>query len=369
MFRFGFSVILFLGLASCADRTFAPVLPEAATVGETETVFVATSRSLNERGFYGSERSNEIAYVKVDVSVPPDRQPGTLRTTPLHPDPNRHFVISRQADLSSASGFMSSVRKELLSKPSGQRDLLLYVHGYNNSFADSVFRVAQLSHDFDLPDLAVAYSWPSDAHPLGYSHDRDSALFARDGLETMLRQLPSTGANRITLVAHSMGSLLVMETLRQIEIATPGWSQRNLDGVVLISPDVDVDLFKHQAARIRELPQPFAVFTSRKDRVLRLSAQINGHSKRLGRVTDATELAELPLILVDVSEFSENGLGPNHFTVGTSPALISLLTQSQAVQQVFQQDPAGRAGTLPRTVITVQNATQMVLSPGLLRPN
>jgi esterase/lipase superfamily enzyme len=367
--RFSIAFMLARGLASCADRTIAPVLPEAASIGATETVLVATTRQTDSNGFFGSARTDDIAYVEVDISIPPNHRPGTLSTTSMTPNPDRHFAISRQTDLKSASGFENAIRKKLLANPAGQRDVLVYVHGYNNSFSDGVFRTAQLSHDFELPEISLAYSWPSEAHALGYSHDRDSALFARDGLETMLRKLPGTGANRITLVAHSMGSLLVMETLRQIEIATPGWSEGNLDGVVLISPDVDLDLFRHQASRIRELPQPFAVFASKNDRVLRLSAQINGRSRRLGQMTDASELAEFPLILVDVSDFADGGLGPNHFTVGTSPALIKLLGQSQELQQVFQRDPSGRAGTLPRTVITVQNATQMVLSPGLLRQN
>lgn len=367
MFRVRFALFLILALASCADRSFAPVLPNAAVVGVTRPVFVATSRAKNSDGFYSHGRSEELTYLDVDVSIPPSHKPGTLRTSARSPDPKKHFVTSRQTELSSAFGFRAALRAKLASLPPKEREVVIYVHGYNNSFSDGVFRSAQLNHDFQVPGISVAYSWPSEAHPLGYPHDRDSALFGRDGLESLLRQVHQAGASRVILVAHSMGSLLAMETLRQIDIADPGWSKRNLDGVALISPDIDLDVFRHQASRIRGLPENFAVFVSKNDRVLGLSARINGHSQRLGQVTDANELSEFPLTLMDVSEFSGTRMAPGHFTVGTSPALIALLSQSQELQRALQRDPSGRAGALPGTMITVQKATQVVLSPGLLR--
>ena len=101
--------------------------------------------------------------------------------------------------------------------------------------------------DFRLPGIGVHFSWPSAAHPLGYTYDRDSVLYARDGLEQLLRQVSAAGPDRIILVGHSLGSMLVMETLRQMEIRSPAWAQRNLGGVVLVSPDLDVDVFRQQS--------------------------------------------------------------------------------------------------------------------------
>ncbi|MEO1398386.1 MAG: hypothetical protein AAFU56_05910, partial [Pseudomonadota bacterium] len=61
-----------------------------------------------------------------------------------------------------------------------------------------------------------------------------------------------------------------------------------------------------------------------------------------------------------VTGFS-SGIG--HFTAGTSPALIGLLGQLAEVDRAFEQDRAGRAGLVPGTVLTVQNATQVILTP------
>ena len=254
---------------------------------------------------------------------------------------------------------------DLKSKPKGEKEVTLFIHGYNNSFFDGVFRTAQLAHDFDLPGVSLHFSWASATNPLGYTYDRDSVLIARDALETLLYDIRASGPSRIVVVGHSLGTMLLMETLRQIEIREPGWSKKALGGVVLISPDLDIDLFKLQADHIASLPEPFAIFVSNRDRALMLSARVNGVSARLGNLTDATLLADYPVTIVDVSEFATDK-GSRHFTVGTSPILISLLGQSGDLSKTFQRDNAGRSGLLPGTVLTVRNATTLILSPQLL---
>jgi hypothetical protein len=58
-----------------------------------------------------------------------------------------------------------------------------------------------------------------------------------------------------------------------------------------------------------------------------------------------------------------------HFTLGNSPLLIQILGQSAQLDETFQTDRAGRSGLLPGTVLTVQNATQLILSPQLALQN
>jgi len=104
-----------------------------------------------------------------------------------------------------------------------RREVVVFVHGFNNSFSDAAFRMAQLGHDLELPGAHVSYAWPSRANPLGYGYDQDSALFARDGLADLLETVRGAGQPDVIVVAHSMGSTLLMETFRQLEIVRPGW--------------------------------------------------------------------------------------------------------------------------------------------------
>lgn len=351
------------GVSACADRFHAPLVPQAAAVGTMRPVFVATNRVPEPGGWFTTERSERMSYMKLGVSIPPTHKKGRISNGFRTPDPETDFTIATRDDLGGRQGFRAALRRAIRTAPPDRREIVVYIHGYNNSFFDGVFRTAQTIHDFNVPATAVHFSWPSATHPLGYTYDRDSVLFSRDALEQLLNDLRAASPRRIVLVAHSLGTMLLMETLRQIEIADPGWTKRALGGVILISPDLDIEVFRTQVGRIRDLPQPFAIFVSQRDKALALSARVNGVGSRLGNLSDAEALGDFPVTIVDVSEFSS---GNSHFTLGTSPALISLIANSERLDTAFQSDRAARSGLLPGTVLTVRNATQMILSPNLL---
>jgi esterase/lipase superfamily enzyme len=354
--------VLLVLVAACTDKSQVVMAPEAAQIGTEHKAFVATLRAPAESGWFGGDRATSLAYLDVDVAVPPAHNGGKIRLSYTRTDPTRFFTVTQRRDHATEAAFVSALRTQLRTQPKGERDVMLYVHGYNNSFADGVFRTTQLMHDFDLPGVGVHYSWPSAAHPLGYAYDRDSVLFGRDGLEKLLRLAGQANPDRIILVGHSLGAMMVMETLRQIEIRSPTWAAQHLGGVVLVSPDLDIEVFKQQAARFAKLPEPFIIFVSQKDRTLQLSSQINGNKTRLGLLKDPTEIGDLPVTVVDLSEFAKNS-DDRHFTLGTSPLLIQLLRNSTDISQAFDRDAGGRTGLLPGTAITVQSATKIILSP------
>lgn len=356
---------IFLFIAACTGRNPVDILPQAGKNTQIQQVFVATLRQSDPESLFGSGRNSAIQYLNLAVSVPKNRKPGEIRSGRKHPNPERDFVIADLQRLAGTGAFRSDLRQNLAQRQGNDREVTVFVHGYNNSFSDGVFRSAQMLQDFNLPGPMVHYSWPSAAHPLGYAYDRDSVLFARDGLEQLLRDVHAAGPRRVLLVGHSLGTMLIMETLRQIEIRSPGWVQKHLSGVVLISPDIDLDLFQMQANRLRKLPQPFAIFTSRNDRALKVSTRINGSQARLGTVTDPRKLANLPVLLFDVSKFAQEA-GTRHFTPGTSPTLIELLSRGVELNRAFSNDNAGKTGVFPGTVIHANKATQLILSPGIM---
>ncbi len=354
-------IFMTLCLAACSPRGDLIVAPDVQADGNEVEVFIATSRRLivgQDPKFY---RSEQLAYLSRTVAVPPNRTAGTVELAENPINPETEFFATQSALFSDRVDFQRSVRSAVQARPRGSRDVIIYVHGFNNTFADGVLRIAQLSNDLGTPGVSVHYSWPSAANPLGYGYDRDSVLFARDGLETLLRTIANTGAERVLLVAHSMGALLTMEALRQISISEPDWPNREIYGVVLFSPDIDIDVFRSQARRIEPLPERFAIFVSERDRALALSARLTGQTSRLGNIADAEALSELDVVLLDVSEFSS---GAGHFTAATSPTLLALLQRLSEVDRAFEGDRAGRTGVLPGTVLTVQSATNILLGGG-----
>ncbi len=353
-------LFLCLFLAGCAPHAVLSTLPEGASDRPVVKIFTATNRV----GLAGTEsalRSDTMSFARLDIAIPPEREAGQIAYPDGAPDAETDFLVDRAIRLPSEDLFRQALSQELARLPRDERDVILYVHGFNINFADGVLRHAQLTHDFNLKGVAVHFSWPSAASPLRYAYDRDSALISRDALDRLLDLVQVPEAERVAIVAHSMGSMLTMEALRQRAIAKPGSVARDIEGVLLISPDIDVDVFRSQARRIGKLPETFAVFVSDKDRALDLSARLTGTQDRLGNLKDTKRIADLSVTLVDVSEFS-TGLG--HFSTASSASLISILSAAAEVDNAFASDVSGRSGLLPGSVITVQNVTELVLTAG-----
>lgn len=350
-------------LPACTPRGAITLAPEAAEVGAVRSLFVGTTRARDpDTGQLTGDRAEELSFARHDVSVPPDRDHGAIRFTRrgADPDPRRDFLTVAETRLDDPARFRADLGRALAANPRGGREAVIFVHGFNNTFAEGLYRLAQMAHDLDLPGVAMHYSWPSAAQPLGYVYDRDSALIARDGLERMIAEVQAAGAERIVLIAHSMGSALTMETLRQMAIRGDRASLSRIGGVILISPDIDVDLFRAQARTVGTLPQPFLIFGSDRDRVLNLSARLTGQAERLGNLRDVSRLADLKVTYLDTAAFAE---GAGHFTVATSPLLLRVLGRIDDVNAALADERAGRTGLLPGVVLTVQNATRVILSP------
>lgn len=363
--RTAVSICLVISLAACAgpDRVTTPVLPQAAEIGTTETVYFATSRARQADGNFGSERSATVDHGVADVSLPPNRSVGAISYGFDTPDPQTDFVLSELEQFTSTRSFRSNLTSDLVNQPRDARELTVFVHGFNTSFSEALFRMAQLQSDLQIPGTSLVYSWPSRASPLGYEYDEDSALFARNGLEAVLRSVDQIASDGIVLVGHSMGSFVVMEALRQIDRQHPGWAARHLAGVVLISPDLDVDVFKSQMADLAEVPEPFIIFTSQEDRALGLSAFLAGEEERLGNIKDINRLGELPVTILNVTALSDQR-GLNHFVPGSSPTLIAMVQQARRIDPGFMAGGTNRTSTmLNAEQRLVRNATELVIRP------
>ncbi len=313
-------------LPACAARGVISLVPSAVVAGAAQQdVFIATNRlpaaegqpRLFQQGF-GERRDPALRFAKLDISIPPVHQPGQIEWPGSErPDPAKHFVVRQEHKYPGMDQFVQA-----LADANGRDEVVLFVHGFNVNNAEAAYRLAQIAHDFESSLPVIAYSWPSAGSPRGYVYDRDSVIFSRDGLEELLLTL--TARKKVLVIAHSMGSQLVMETLRQMSISGKGAALDRLSGVALISPDIDDDVFLQQAERITPFPQPFMLLVSAKDRILDFSAFLTGKPTRLGSIRDLDALDGLPIDIVDLSNI-EGGDRTGHSTAFTAPAAIKLL--------------------------------------------
>ena len=130
----------------------------------------------------------------------------------------------------------------------------------------------------------------------------------------------------------------LMEGLRQVSITG---NQRILDsisGVILMSPDIDLQVFESQAKAIGTLPQPFVIFASQADRALKVSRSL-AQDERLGAIDSVSRLEDLQVTVVDVTALSEPG-SLNHLTTITSPEFIELVRKLEPLGQGLDSDIA-----------------------------
>ena len=356
-------VLSMLTLIACEQRGHISYAPVSAVTGPIETVYVGSTRQVDpETRTFGKGRSETPGFGRFDIAIPPQRKLGDIHWPPRGrpADPATDFVTTSAQMFPDAAAFRRSLHDQLAHAPKGAREVTIFVHGYNSNFSEGLYRIAQLKHDLELPGVALHYSWPSAATPFGYVYDRDSALFARAGLVALIHEAQAAGADRIYLVAHSLGSGLTMEALRTLTLEGDHAAFADIAGVILISPDIDVDVFRSQAHDIGALPQPFVIFGSSKDKTLNLSARLTGQTDRLGSMKDVSRVADLDVSVLDVAAYNE---GNSHFILGSSAGLIKLLGNINAVNAAFEADRENRIGLLPGLVLTVQKATLIVLSP------
>ena len=334
MIRLLFSLLACSLLISCSDAPVNiigvddPNHPAASVKGaDTEVVYVATSRAMasDPTVLFGAERVEQhLNFVRVEVSIPPNHQPGKIeRSKTVPPDPRTHFSILDPQLIEGRPAFIKAVDTELASRPSDKRDIMLFVHGYNTDLVLSILRAAQIKRDSGFEGIPVLFAWASLAKTTGYVYDLNSALQARDWLIETAVDLGKTRTQSMNIVAHSMGNLLTVEAMRQRQLLNSLNSNDKLSNVILASPDIDVDLFKRQMSVFPKDQRRFYVLISEDDKALRISSKLAGGVKRVGN-DFVDDLAALGVTVIDLTSVQDtNSL--DHSKFADSPEIVQLI--------------------------------------------
>lgn len=321
MYRLTLILVALIGLIACAPRgEIGYAQPDAQST--VHDIWVAKFRATQppSDGQRLPPRPDKMTFERYDVAVPPTHQTGQIEWPDGAPVARTDFVTVGSDTFGSPQQFARQVARADTARTG---TTMLFVHGYNYTHGEAVYQMAQIAHDFDVPSPTVLFSWPSASTPQGYLYDRDSVLISRDQLEQVIISLTREPGRKIEILAHSMGSFLVMETLRQIEISGSVDIGQKIAGLFMVSPDIDGELFYTQASRIKTLPTNTAILAAEQDRALRLAALLTGRTNRLGSETDRKAVKDLPVIVIDTSDLSTGG--SSHNVPFTSPDAIAIL--------------------------------------------
>jgi len=314
-------------LAGCAVKPKAFVAPNTEIgAADVQRIYLATDRVLTPDLAGTRKRGGALSFARYDITIPPGHRPGEIEFSATNPDPRTSFTVADARPIGSLPELGETVRAKVgpLGRPIDSP--VVFVHGFNTSMEGAVYRHAQIAHDYGLKGPQVTFAWPSIERPMGYVRDKDSILIARDHLEELLVELTRDNQN-VFVFGHSMGTQLVVETLRQLSITGQKDVLGRIGGVILVAPDIDLDVFESQHERIDPLPNPFVVMISERDYALRFSSLLTAQPERLGSARDRNRLAALNLLVLDLSGLPN---AQNHFLAATSPLVIDIVTSARA---------------------------------------
>ncbi|MBP7241623.1 alpha/beta hydrolase [Amaricoccus sp.] len=198
-------------------------------------------------------------------------------------------------------------------------DVIVYLHGFANTFENSVIRAAALQSLYSSSKqkvLVVLFSWPSDgqvAPAWSYFSDREDAeasglamgralkrlvefleQMRREDRETILEaqrrgEVPDRNAlqqctRRLHILAHSMGNWALRHALRKFVELNEGRTPRIFDSAFLMAADEDHDAL-HEPLKLKALDQlanQVFVYHANNDVALTISDRTKGMADRLG---------------------------------------------------------------------------------------
>ncbi len=264
--------------------------------------------------YYGGRRGPLDVGV-VNVSVPTqNREIGEIPRPSVwrgefRPNPERHVILQ---DIQRFPGLPAMIRElNAQLEASDRGEVIVFIHGYNTEFRGAIERTAQLYVDLAVDGAAVAYSWPSRGGVLGYVADGGSLIRpVVNDLQTFLTAIAqASGAERVHVIAHSMGNRYLLEALEEIDDDGTFGEEPPFDELVFAAPDVDASDFAARAPGIRDLAGRMTLYASSNDRALAISRMIHGDYRRAG---DANQPLVIDGVVQTVDTTASGGAGIGH---------------------------------------------------------
>lgn len=219
-----------------------------------------------------------------------------LMVLDIHSMPQEEFLQQMNASLKKAS----------------TKDLMLYIHGYQTSFADAARRAAQLFYDTEFAGIPVLYSWPSRANTLDYNSDVESVRLAEDRFLRFVTEIcQQRQVRKLHVIAYSMGNRVLIEALKKLAMSKSKNSVK-FGQIILTAADVNATLFEKDFPKIQNMATNFTLYSSSRDKALLVSQKISRFS-RIGQVENRVPAFVFPGIdVIDVSALESNYFGHDY---------------------------------------------------------
>lgn len=306
--------------------------PDNPDVLATVPLFFATNRKPADAGDVDEDKPTSKFTNELDdenlhfgtslVTLPRDHRmgefesPGWFQNLVFGENQEDH-VFLQELNIWQKESMLEAVRAEL--DALDDRAVIAFVHGFNTSMRKAARRTGQLSYDLGFHGPTFFFSWPSQGGTRNYTHDSTIAEQTYPQMAEFLEILANQDADRVIVIAHSMGTRILSYGL-QILIDEKPELAKKISTVILAAPDIDAVVFKRRLApKFKALNRPVTVYVSSRDTALDASQVVNGFI----RAGDADEgLDPIPNTeMIDASAVDSNFV--NHTYFGDSSSIIT----------------------------------------------
>jgi len=342
--------------------------PEPYTAERSRSMAFGTTTILFGEGVTWDDLARQSALSErtapLELKLGPTRELGRFpripyQTTATAAGPSRSPAVV-DAHYAASRGLQDEVARRLAL--SSRKEVVLYVHGYHNTFGDAAMTMGELCHFLGREFVCGIFTWPAGGKRgilAGYNVDYESGVFATEHLRKAIRIIAATpGVQRIHLLAHSRGTDVLVTALADLNYEA--YTQQSslarrykVGNVVLMAPDIDADVFVAKLFKALSdpdvpygpAPDPrmvierapgfhFTIYVSPDDKALAASSWLFGSLARLGRfdtaMLTAEQLEQLRLVgIFDVIQVrgTTDWFGHSYFTSNprVSADLIAML--------------------------------------------
>ena len=205
-----------------------------------------------------------------------------------------------------AQAFFALVDRALAASPG--RELVVYLHGANNTVPRAAAQAAQLRHFTGRRMVVLSFMWPSAGSMLRYLTDVATAAASVEPFVRLVEALAAnTRAASIDVLAYSAGAQVASPGLAKLGISHPNESRAalreklRLRNVYYAAPDIDTRRFLDELRDYVDIVERVSIAANLNDSALRVAEIVHGAS-RAGR-PDPTELdAEQTAFLMEASQ-------------------------------------------------------------------
>ena len=223
--------------------------PTAATPEDEsdKPFFFVTSRlpnCLTENISLLNHRGDKVRYGRFAAPRDVEREPGkTTRTIPLAFSDSQLWWKEVSSEMKAADG-----------------RVLLYVHGYRETFFSSSRDTDQIKRLANFQGPAIQYSWPSQGALLKYPVDETNMYWDERNFRKFLMQLAQLETTKeIVLISHSLGARLVLPSLEYVDRNVPNSDSSVISNIILGYPRLGYprcfDPFVAADLKARNLPE------------------------------------------------------------------------------------------------------------------